>query len=77
MRKRDVADQLRTLGVAPGGVRSDHPEACTAIGPLARARDIVRQAVEELRREPLLFLHGPGEGCAECDEARAGISPNP
>jgi aminoglycoside N3'-acetyltransferase len=37
---------------------------------LFRARDVVRLAVDELRRDPLLFLHGVGEGCAECDEAR-------
>ena len=32
-------------------------------------------AVEELSRAPLLFLHGPGEACAECDEARASLPP--
>lgn len=44
-----------------------------ATARLARARDVVRLAVDELRRKPLLFLHGPGAGCAECDEARASI----
>lgn len=37
---------------------------------LARARDIVRAAVEHLERDPLLFLHPTNAGCAECDEAR-------
>jgi aminoglycoside 3-N-acetyltransferase len=37
---------------------------------LARARDIVRVALERLARDPLLFLHPPSAGCAECDEAR-------
>lgn len=37
---------------------------------LARARDIVRVAVEHLAGDPLLFLHPPSAGCAECDEAR-------
>jgi aminoglycoside N3'-acetyltransferase len=37
---------------------------------LARARDIVCLAVEALRRQPTIFLHGPDEGCAKCDEAR-------
>jgi aminoglycoside N3'-acetyltransferase len=37
---------------------------------LARARDIVALAVENLARDPLLFLQAPGAGCAECDEAR-------
>ena len=40
---------------------------------LARARDIVGLAVEAIGREPMVFLHDPGEGCAECDEARRGI----
>ncbi len=37
---------------------------------LARARNIVGVALEHLARDPLLFLHPPGAGCAECDEAR-------
>lgn len=37
---------------------------------LMRSRDIVRVAVEHLAQDPLLFLHPPGAGCAECDEAR-------
>jgi len=41
---------------------------------LARAQDIVRLAVCALRDEPLLFLHGAEDGCAECDEARASVS---
>ncbi len=44
---------------------------------LFRARDIVRLATEALRREPLLFLHRPEEGCAECDAARASIFAEP
>lgn len=39
---------------------------------LARARDIVGLAVDAIRRQPTIFLHEPGEGCADCDEARAG-----
>ena len=38
---------------------------------LARARDIVAVALEHLARDPLVFLHPPSAGCAECDEARA------
>jgi aminoglycoside N3'-acetyltransferase len=37
---------------------------------LARAQDIVAVAVEHLSRDPLLFLHPPEAGCAECDAAR-------
>ncbi len=40
---------------------------------LARARDIVEVARERLARDPLLFLHPRGAGCAECDEARRSI----
>ena len=37
---------------------------------LARARDIVGITLEQLARDPLLFLHPPSAGCGECDEAR-------
>jgi aminoglycoside 3-N-acetyltransferase-4 len=37
---------------------------------LARARDIVATALEQLAVDPLVFLHRPDAGCAECDEAR-------
>lgn len=40
---------------------------------LARSQHIVRLAVDALRREPLLFLHGVEESCGECDEARASV----
>ena len=41
---------------------------------LVRARDVVEVAVEHLVRDPLLFLHPPGAGCADCDEARASVA---
>ena len=41
---------------------------------LARSRDIVDAALERLARDPLLFLHPAGEGCEECDEARASAT---
>jgi aminoglycoside N3'-acetyltransferase len=40
---------------------------------LMRARDIVGVALEYLARDPLLFLHSPSAGCAECNEARRSI----
>lgn len=40
---------------------------------LARSRDVVDVAVEHLARDPLVFLHPPDAGCAECDEARASV----
>lgn len=41
---------------------------------LFRARDAVRLARARLEAEPLLFLHPPAAGCAECDDARASLS---
>jgi aminoglycoside N3'-acetyltransferase len=41
---------------------------------MLRARDVVDVAVEQLRREPLLFLHPAGSGCAECEAARGSAS---
>ena len=41
---------------------------------LARSRDIVRIAREELAKDPLVFLHAPSVGCTECDEARASLA---
>ncbi|MEQ9813088.1 MAG: AAC(3) family N-acetyltransferase [Azospirillaceae bacterium] len=43
-----------------------------AMARLVRARDVVAVALERLRAEPDIFLHPPGEGCLECDLARAG-----
>ena len=40
---------------------------------LARARDIVGVTLEHLAEDPLLFLHPPGAGCAECDAARRSV----
>lgn len=38
---------------------------------LARSRDLVRVALEQLHANETVFLHAPGK-CAECDSARAG-----
>lgn len=55
---------LRALGRQSEG-RVGHAHA-----RLARARDIVAAALARLARDPLLFLHDPNAGCAECDTAR-------
>ena len=44
---------------------------------LVRSRDVVAAARERLARDPLVFLHSSGSGCAECDEARRSVAPNP
>jgi aminoglycoside N3'-acetyltransferase len=41
---------------------------------LARARDIVRVAMEHLAADPLVFLHEPDAACVECDAARRSVS---
>jgi aminoglycoside N3'-acetyltransferase len=60
-------DWLRARGLQAEG-RLGHAHA-----RLFRARDVVALASEQLARDPLLFLHPPGAGCEECDEARASI----
>lgn len=40
---------------------------------LMRARELVAAAVPRLQAEPLLFLHPPEAGCAECNLARASV----
>jgi aminoglycoside 3-N-acetyltransferase len=61
-------DWLRAPGLqAEGSVGQAHAR-------LARAHDIVRVALEQLARDPLVFLHPSGAECAECDEARASMT---
>ncbi len=55
---------LRGRGLQSEG-RVGHAQA-----RLARARDIVGVALEHLAHDPLVFLHPPGAGCAECDATR-------
>lgn len=52
-------------------------EATVGHGParLARASDIVRAAVDQLRVDPCVLLHPRGAGCHECDDAWASIDP--
>ena len=60
-----LADEwLRARGLQAEG-RVGHAQA-----RLVRARDVVGVALEHLAHDPLLFLHPPSEGCADCDEAR-------
>ena len=60
-------DWLLSLGLQAEG-RVGHAHA-----RLARAQDIVRLAVENLTRDPLLFLHAASAGCDQCDAARASV----
>lgn len=59
---------LRERGLQAEG-RVGHADA-----RLVRSRDVVHVAREFLARDPLVFLHGIGEGCADCDEARSSVS---
>jgi aminoglycoside N3'-acetyltransferase len=61
-------DWLRARGLqCEGSIGNAHAR-------LMRARDVVHVAVEQLRREPLVFLHPAGSGCAECEEARLSVA---
>lgn len=60
-----AGEWLRARGLQSEG-RVGHAPAL-----LARARDIVGVAREHLARDPLVFLHPRGAGCAECDAARS------
>jgi aminoglycoside 3-N-acetyltransferase len=60
-------DWLRARGLQREG-RVGHAPA-----RLVRARDVVTVAREQLARDPLVFLHPGGAGCAECDEARRSV----
>jgi aminoglycoside 3-N-acetyltransferase len=60
---------LADAWLRPRGLQSEG-RVGRAHARLARARDIVAVALEHLARDPLLFLHPPGAGCAECDLAR-------
>lgn len=63
-----LADEwLRSRGLQREGAVGHAPAR------LARSRDIVTVALEHLSRDPLVFLHAEGEGCEECDEARASV----
>ena len=67
-RRFELADGwLRAAGLQSEG------QVGNAQARLFRSRDVLRLAVEQLRREPLLFLHSSGEACEECDAARASV----
>jgi aminoglycoside 3-N-acetyltransferase len=40
---------------------------------LVESRDLVAVVQEQLARDPLIFLHPPEHGCAECDQARRSV----
>jgi aminoglycoside N3'-acetyltransferase len=63
-----LADQwLRAAGLQAEG------KVGAAGARLVKSRDIVRVALEALRRDPLLFLHPAHLRCADCDAARGSI----
>jgi len=60
-------DWLRSRGLQSEGPIGHAPAR------LIRARDIVDVVLDQLRRDPLVFLHAPDARCAECNDARRGI----
>jgi aminoglycoside 3-N-acetyltransferase len=64
-----LADEwLRSRGLQSEG-RVGHAHA-----RLMRSQDLVRVTVENLRRDPLVFLHPASAGCDQCDAARASLT---
>ena len=65
------------FGLADGWLRSEALQAAGEVGysdaRLFRSRDLVRLALDRLRRDPLVFLHPRGAGCADCEAARNSI----
>jgi aminoglycoside N3'-acetyltransferase len=60
-------DWLRDRGLQREGQVGHAPSR------LIRSRDVVNIVVEQLKEDPLLFLHPAKVGCEECDEARASV----
>lgn len=52
-----------------------HGQVGHASARLMRSRDVVSVALQQLRQDPLIFLHASDAGCTDCDEARASILP--
>ena len=55
------------------GLLSEGPVA-SAAAKLMRIEDLVATLVPRLEAEPLIFLHPPGAGCDECDDARRSLA---
>lgn len=55
-----------------GGLQREGPVG-HASARLASSHDIVRVVRARLETDPLLFLHAPDIGCADCDEARSSV----
>jgi aminoglycoside 3-N-acetyltransferase len=64
-----VGDWLGARGLQrEGRVGNAHAVLCAAA-------EVVSVALEQLRRDPLIFLCAADAGCADCDLARASIKP--
>lgn len=67
----------KRFALADGWLRQHGLQSEARIGNaharLARARDIVKVAVENLARDRLVFLHPSDAGCADCDAARRSV----
>lgn len=67
----------RRFALADGWLRAEGLQREGSVGHaparLVRSQDVVRVALTRLREDPLLFLHGAEEGCADCDEARESV----
>lgn len=65
------------FALADQWLRAERLQREGMVGPaearLIGSRDLVRTVRERLARDPLVFLHQAGSGCAECREARASV----
>jgi aminoglycoside 3-N-acetyltransferase len=66
-RFRLADDWLRARGLQREG------KVGNADARLCGSRDLVAVAVEHLSADPLVFLCPPGDGCSDCDAARASV----
>jgi aminoglycoside N3'-acetyltransferase len=64
-----AGEWLRTRGLQSEGTVGH------AAARLVRSRDVAAVALEYLARDPFIFLHGPSDGCVECDLARRRVPP--
>jgi aminoglycoside 3-N-acetyltransferase len=67
VRFRLADDWLRARGLQREG------KIGNALARLCNSRDVVAVAALHLASDPLIFLCPPGDGCEECDTARASI----
>ena len=66
------------FNLVDGWLQAGHLQSVGPVGNatarLLRSRDVIDVVVPRLRRDPFVFLHPRGSGCAECDDAWSSIA---